>query len=737
LEGIVVALIALVAVLVAPVLAVVALLRASELRRRLADAERRLMWLEVGHEAEPGAGRIAIPHGEPQPAPRPEHQPSAPARPVVTSPGLSTPVSPPRHSPRAPSRPVNREVVGGDFATQLGPRILVATGALAFMVFLGLFVRYAWENDWVGPSGRVFLGAVTGISLVAIGLRTMNHRYAPLGQGLAAAGLVGLYVSAFAAHGFYALVPRELAGALMLVITGCAVALAARLAARLFAALGWLGAYATPLLLSTGADHAEALFAYLALLNLGVLVLDHYRPWPETFPLGVMGTLVLYLGWYGRHFSEERFEVAAVGLVLLAAQFVLGAAREARPWRVGVALTLAGLGGCLLAADADRPWFLLGVLVALGALAATTRSVWRWAELAGATGAGLAILIWIGQYYHPGREREALLLVSLLAAGYSGLQLLRLGRAAGPEISTHLVAVGFLWTGLYQVLYQSDGGGWLGPISAGLGAAYLALGLYTQRSHPTSPRHAQVLLGIAAGLVTLAIPVQLGLHGITLGWMVEGAVLLGLGCRLASRRTRSAGYAVLAVAVGRLVIWHLPLHSGGFRPVFNPQFGTWLFVVTILGVSLWLARDARARGDMPDRPLGPVLAGLALLLMFTLLTMETGGAFEWQARAARAAGDTAAAQAARFGGSLAVSALWATFATGLLGAGLGLRNRPLFFASYALFALTGAKLILFDLSTLHALYRMLSFLVVALLLLVGAYLNLRFRERLIRSDVAL
>jgi len=35
----------------------------------------------------------------------------------------------------------------------------VAAGGLAVVVFLGLFVRYAWENDWVGPSGRVLSAA--------------------------------------------------------------------------------------------------------------------------------------------------------------------------------------------------------------------------------------------------------------------------------------------------------------------------------------------------------------------------------------------------------------------------------------------------------------------------------------------------------------------------------------------------------------------------------------------------
>ena len=108
------------------------------------------------------------------------------------------------------------------------------------------FVRYAWENDWVGPTGRVLSGAVFSLALVAGGLRILGREYRPLGQGLAAAGFAGLYVTAFAAHAVYALVPRGAAAAFMIVVTACAVVVADRLDTRLLAGLAWVGGYLTP-----------------------------------------------------------------------------------------------------------------------------------------------------------------------------------------------------------------------------------------------------------------------------------------------------------------------------------------------------------------------------------------------------------------------------------------------------------------------------------------------------------
>ncbi len=243
---------------------------------------------------------------------------------------------------------------------------------------------------------------------------------------------------------------------------------------------------------------------------------------------------------------------------------------------------------------------------------------------------------------------------------------------------------------------------------------------------------ARVTLGLAAVFLTLAIPVQLGLHGITLAWAIEGVLLLWLGVAQRSPLTRAFGYGVLLLAVGRLFVRHLPLHPADFTPLLNPAFGTWLAVILALAAAHSLVRRVPESEGVPwlDGAAGLVLAPLGLVLLFGLLTVETQSAFSHAARAAALSGDAEAAVRAGRQGGLAVSVLWTLFATGLLAAGLGMRSRPLFYAGYALFAVTAGKVALVDLATLPTLYRMLSFLALGVLLLAGAWLNLRFRERL-------
>ena len=820
------------ALLALPIVALVALTRANRALRELEQIRSRLAAGEG-----PAAAAVARTVEEPRPAearPTPPLPPAAPARPE--SPAAPVRPSPPAResapavAASAPSPPAARP----DFATNLGPKILVGAGGLAVVVFLAFFVRYAWENDWVGPTGRVLSGAVFSLGLLAGGLRIMGREYRPLGQGLAAAGFAGLYITAFAAHAVYGLVPRGAAAAFMIAVTACAVLVAERLDTRLLAGLAWVGGYLAPLLLSTGEDRAVSLFAYLLLLGAGAVWLDRRKPWWETLPLALAGTLLLYAGWYAVHFRPERFEVAAGGLVALTALFAAGSARKERPaghagvlllavlglaqlsigadrpeallvlslglalaalrtavalgpavalvaavavalpfaawalahyrpesfglaaaWLVGGALLVAltGPAGTLpagvlpglavvagaaasvgLAARTDRPAALFALLAAQALLAVMTAKRWAWTTAAGASLAALAVLAWYDRYFRPERAPEAL----VLGVGIAGLYVLALAvsgfasrRDLGvPGAVAHLVAAGLAWTILDRVLGASQPG-LLGPAAVGLATVHLALGLAARR-RGTEALRARVTLGLAAVFLTLAIPVQLGLHGITLAWAVEGVLLLWLGKGQRSPLTRAFGYGVLALAVCRLFLRHLPLHAQPVTPFLNPGFALWLAVIAALAAAHALARRVPDEDGVPwlDGGASLLLGPLSLVLLFGLLTGETGSFFSHASRAAAQAGDAEGALRASRQGGLAVSVLWTLLATGLLAGGLGLRSLPLFYAAYALFAATAVKVVLVDLATLPTLYRMLSFLALGVLLLAGAWLNIRFRARL-------
>ncbi len=711
-----------------PIVAIVALVRANQALRELAEVKARLAALARRESAVPDT---AAPRPAPTPAPAesatPRHEPGAPATTPAPAPSASQPPIRRADAPRA--------TPGADFATQLGPKILVGAGGLAVVVFLGLFVRYAWENDWVGPLGRVLSAAAFSLCLVAGGLRIMARRYRPLGQGLTAAGFSGLYVTAWAAHEVYGLLAREAAFVLLVLVTVAAVVVALRRDARLLAGLAWWGAYLAPVLVSTGEDRAEALFGYLLLLGAGAVWLDRRRPWAETLLIAALGTLVLYGAWYGDHFSTARFGVAAGALVLLAALFALGPPRgsELAATLAGCAVAAAGAGSLVMAQAADSPMGVLALLVALAVLAAIAAERWAWTQPIGATVAALAVLGWHESFGSPERVWDALVLGLGVSASYVALLALSglRGRALGvPGALAHVAASLLALTMLERVLGEHSRDALFLSV-LGLGGVHLALGL-AARAAGGDPLRVRATLGLAAVFLTLAIPVRLSLHGTTLAWAAEGVLLLWLGVRQRAPLARAFGYAVVLLALYRLFLHHLPLHAGPFTPALNPEFGTWLFVIGALALARRLARRLPAGEDVPwlDGASVLLLGPLALALLFGLLTAETHSYFDHLSRAAAAGGDRTGALRAERQGGLAVSVLWTLVATGLLSTGLVLRSLPLFYSAYVLFALTAGKVVLVDLATLPTLYRMLSFLALGVLLLAGAWLNLRFRERL-------
>ena len=830
-------------VLGVPVIALVALVRAGQACRETEALRAEVRGLEARLNAL-GKRVVAadVPPTASQPVPTPVPPPAVVHR-VEPPPPRAVEMSArqPSRAAAAASQPsIPRPPAGGprpDLATNLGPKILVGVGALAVVVSLGFFVKYAWENEWVGPTGRVLFGCLVSLGMIAAGLRLVGREYRPLGQGLAGAGLAGLYTSAFGAYGFYSLIPREAAGLLLVAITACAILLSARLDARLLAALAWVGGYLTPILLSTGEDKALSLFLYLFLLGAGALALDHRKSWGETAPLAMIGTLVLYGGWYVEFVGAQRFDVAAFGMVLFTALFALGMARKERGLGLAVVYLVAAAGLTSLAVVANRPgtlamlslalaaaalyaaseagwglsvvagvglvlpclaWWgahardisfgvgaawlvagtllyvlvaasgrsrvpvpleasalvasafltvamgtvpdqplpLLALLLAQAGIAILAERRWRGAELTGILAATITVLAEFDRFFKPDRAGGILLLafpvfgVYLLALVARGL--VRRRSVGGAGLAVHLVNAAFLWAVLYRVLYTTSPGV-LGLASLGLALLYLVLGLALLRGS-SEEIHVRATLGLAAVFVTLAIPVQLGLNGITLAWAAEGVVLLVLGVRFASSLTRAGGYAVLALAVVRLFARHAPLHAGEFRPFLNPSFATWLAVIAAIGVGLYVARVPRQAKEVLESWVGPALSALALALLFGVLTAETREAFGQREAIALRAGDAAGIREARLMGGLAVSVLWSAFATALLASGLALRSRPLFYAAYGLFALASGKVVLVDLAELQTLYRIVSFLALGVLLMAGAYLNIRFRERLLPQE---
>jgi len=185
---------------------------------------------------------------------------------------------------------------------------LIRLGVLILVIGIGFFLKYSIAKGFIGPVGRVLLTTVTGAALITGGLRLFKGRYGLLGQGLAGAGFATLYFSFFTAHQpDYAIIGTMPAFALMVLVTAVAGVVAVRFNSLLVAILGLLGGYGTPLMISTGNASVVGLFSYVLLLGLGMFFIASRRNWRLLHYLSFLATSLLVLMATDKGFRPDRF----------------------------------------------------------------------------------------------------------------------------------------------------------------------------------------------------------------------------------------------------------------------------------------------------------------------------------------------------------------------------------------------------------------------------------------------
>ena len=200
--------------------------------------------------------------------------------------------------------------------SRIGSQWFNRIGILAVLIAAAWFLKLAIDNHWIGPAGRVLIGLVAGAGLVAWSERFRTRGYAAFSYSLKAIGSGVLYLSLWAAFSLYHLVDSGVAFAAMIVVTAFNGFLAWVQDAELLALYAIVGGFSTPLLLSTGVNHEVALFTYLLLLDLAVLVLVALKPWSRLLCGAFAGTVFFFAEWWFEYYSPDQFGTTAFFLAV-------------------------------------------------------------------------------------------------------------------------------------------------------------------------------------------------------------------------------------------------------------------------------------------------------------------------------------------------------------------------------------------------------------------------------------
>jgi uncharacterized membrane protein len=228
-------------------------------------------------------------------------------------------------SPQAPSRKSEFEkkwehfIQNVDWEQFTGVKLFAWLGGVALFCGAAFFVKYSIDRNLIPPALRLAVGALIGIGLILWSLRMDRKKYETTSHILSAGGVGVLYTVVFATTHLYHYLPNIAGLVLLALISASAFVLAIFLEGISISALGALGAYAAPVLLSTGEANLAALFVYLAVVNAGIFEVVRRLKSAGLFLLSVLGTLVLLsLGTWGTHPAPEVFAVTGIALANLA-----------------------------------------------------------------------------------------------------------------------------------------------------------------------------------------------------------------------------------------------------------------------------------------------------------------------------------------------------------------------------------------------------------------------------------
>ena len=543
-------------------------------------------------------------------------------------------LAPPPNIPPGPS--VRRIEADSDLESRIGSHWLNRIGILAVLIGLSYFLKFAFDNNWIGPTGRVTIGLLAGIAIVIWSERFRGKGYKAFSYSLKAVGVGAMYLSLWAAFQVYSLVPSGVAFVMMLVVTAATAAMALKQDAPILAAFALAGGFSTPLLLSTGQNREVALFTYVAILDLATLTLVTFKPWRRLLVMSYAGTLLLYIGWYSSFYNRSQLNLTLSFATLLFAIFAIAPLITLQP--EGEMPLLAAIPPALAFVNAS-----VYFLQAYAMIEEVDKRYMAWFALA-------------------------------LAGVYICLS--RLVHARG------------LIRGANEKLHFLH-------------------------------------LAVAIGFITVAVPIRLDAHWITIGWFVEAGILLWVANRIKSDFLNVFALGALILGVARLLLID---NFYTTQLLFNPRMATYAVAVAVLGAVAWYAAK---REDESARAVAAIAVVALNALALIALTLEAADYYSRQmivyrptfnGRTPAYATDLRRIEIER---DFTYSALWMAYGAMLMIVGFLRRSAFVRWQALLLIAATIVKVFVYDVSQLDKGYRIVSFIVLGVLLLAISFVYQR------------
>ncbi len=654
----------------------------------------------------------------------------------------------------------------------VGGKLLNRIGALALIIGVGFFLKYAFDNNWISESVRVLMGGALGAGLLVLGGLSHKKGLAVFSQGILGAGIAILYLSVYASFNFYHLVSQPVAFGMMAAVTAVAFWQGIRYDSLAIALLGWAGGFLTPFLLQSDHPNAVGLLSYLTALNIGVLAIVAFRRnWTLLHGMSLVATYLIYFTWHDQYGESLSWPITALFLSLWLVAFLasemfaqLKQVRQIDLLRgasaanlifyalsihiqadlrvldtecgiISLAVAALYLGIHFVTTNRQLSSEQFRVQYAISAVAMLALATFDflddyWMVIAWSIEA--LVVFWWGvqkqsrQLWVAGLcflcvSAIALLLQDNTMRWENALQfrLLFHERALAMVVYALCLATG-AWVASKRLTAESDK-----VVVPALTVGWTAVIFLLLTVETTDYFRKQIMLTTGQESITPEYLRALVLASI---WAIYSLPLVWFGAQRKNQPLVVVGVVSIALAVMTALMLGFDYKPiAHFQLFFNARCATLVLIVAslVIGARL-LGKWLPATDSLKQLSAGFYLAALAVLLF--LFTAETWNEYD-RLQYAVMNSTTDLDQLGRLVDlqQLTLSGVWLAFSIILMVLGIWKRARLLRIVAFVLFGITILKIFIYDLSFLETLYRIFSFIGLGVILLAVSYLYQRYK----------
>jgi len=612
------------------------------------------------------------------------------------------------------------------FEEDIGKKWLPRIGIISIVLGIAFFVIYAIQNRWIGPTGQVALGVIAGIAVIAAGEffdRKGYHNYA---MTLAGGGFAIIYFAMFAAYRFYGLLPLTADVIALTAVIAGAVFFSIRYDSAIIAAEAFFLGYIVPLLTSS----VNTFFLiYAVALTAGLTFLTTYKNWKTLGAAGIVAMYVTHLLWIGNYSGSRKDIMHLIFIAIYLAMFTVMAFRfkESAKERIDSLVSSRNVIGATLIVtylmlfllDFSKAAIIITPLLLLLLTVLFMVLKFRWSFFA----IGSILLTYLVHWSWLDRNLgPSTLLVNFLALMayfllFNAMLFLSYDKKSTAENVIGMLAnsAAYYFINMAAILEIADG--YKGIFTAGLSIFYL-IGAYISYGKKISP-YFNTSLVLCFGYLALAVPLQFNEAYVSISWAALTLILVILAFRLKENIIRISSSVLGAITLARLIFYDSwALSSFNASSIFDSTrlFSFLAAIIIFYAISGLYYRNRDKFANFENSTVAYVTAAYSIAA--TALTTVIMWLEIWD-----------------LGASINEKKLWTSLAFVIqailiLGFGFMRQIRLFRLLGLILFGLAIFKVFIYDLSNLETGFRIISFIVLGVLALAGAFLYNKYKDYL-------